>query len=257
MFRFLILSLILIISSPCFAGVNLDGTDDYVNYGDITTFDGATNFVVGFLMKLDSQTASDRIIHKWGDNALEQSFLISLSGSASDEIRFAMSNTTPAYLICDTTNANLSNGVWYYIVVVWDGGNTVGFHVNGEPTTSSCGSSTSMSVIKDGTGHFTIGEQIDSGQDSIDGIIDEISIWNSFTSWDEFDHLARSKIKRMSLQISPSNLLFYEPTDSYAEGAALDGFSFTDYISGLTGTANDGANNSGMLAEPEYQLTYP
>ena len=71
------LLLSLSVSFPCWASAsrNFDGaTNDRVDYGDVTNFDGATSLSIAFWLYLDANT-NGRLITKWGNLTCEQTFI--------------------------------------------------------------------------------------------------------------------------------------------------------------------------------------
>lgn len=244
---------LLILFTPLnsFGGVYMI-TDDYINYGDVTTFDNLTTLSVSFWFTYSSAN-NGRIIHKWGNAGTEDQFIVQMT--QTDEILLAVEGGG-AFFATDTDAANLATNTWYHVLVVWEGTNNASFYINGSLSADTPTSTGSVPSLSTGTSSFQIGYETDEAIAPVPMIITEVAIWSSaLTAQDAV--LLSSKVKRMPLQVSPSTLLFYEPLDSQPDGTSCDGDTFLDYKSGLTGTGNDGANNANLTAKAEEVLSYP
>ncbi len=110
-----------------------NGSSQWIDLGDTTNLDGATVMTLEAWIDVDAW-GGDAIMRKWAGGG--QSYFIGLSGS--DEIQFVVSDGSNQ-LNTVTTNANLSTATRYHVVVVWDGGNTRKFIIDGttEPAADS------------------------------------------------------------------------------------------------------------------------
>lgn len=250
----LLLSLFLF-CSPVFAGVLCDGADDVINYGDITDFDGATSLSIFMRLTFNSRTANDVLISKWGNSSSEQGFLFQIDNSASDELRYVVSDGSGNLYIRDSTSANLVNDTEYRILAVWDATNGMTVYVNGTSVSLTSILSGSVSSIPNVTSSLQICREVDSGGSSVlDGDVFEVAIWTSELGQAEAD-LLESGVARTYLQVDPTNLVLCPQLDSLADGVSGDTHMFPDGCSsGYEGDGINSTNNSGMtgVAEPTH-----
>lgn len=240
-----------------FAGVLCDGVDDFISYGDVTTFDGATSLSIYVRLKFDTRAVNDRIIHKWGGDASERAFVLQLDSGADDELRFAVGNGSGNIYIRDTTNANLANSTEYRIVATWNTSSGMTVYVNGSSKSLASILSGSVASIPNVTTVYGLCEEIDDLVDGIDGNIYEYAVWDVVLTQADVDRL-ESGVMRMFHQVQPSNLLSCSSLGFEPDGDSADGVTYTDECdSSLTATASDSVNNTGMLGVAEDSYSYP
>lgn len=258
MLNLIILLLSLIFVPVSYAGVLCDGADDVINYGDVTDLDGATALSIYIRLVFDSRTAGDVLVSKWGNSSSEQGFLFQIDNSASDELRYVVSDGAGSLYIRDSTSANLVNDTEYRILAVWDATNGMTVYVNGTSVSLTSILSGSVSSIPNVTSSLQICREVDSGGVNVlDGDVFEVAIWTSELGQAEAD-LLESGVARTYLQIDPTNLVTCPQLDSLSDGVSGDGFSFPDGCSaGLTGAGIDSTNNTGMLGVAERTHSYP
>jgi len=95
-----------------------------------------------------------------------------------------------------------------------------------------------------------------NGNESWDGYINEVAVWDIALTAGEISLLFNSKLKRMPLQIQPANLKLYLPMDDHPEGAGINTAVFRD----LSGNGNDGTGvdaDGDSTIESETVLSYP
>jgi len=247
--RYLII-LFLLIPSLCFAGVDFDGTDDYIDLPDaIHDFSG--EFSITAWINQDSDGSLQTIVAKDQDG---NNFAFVFFVSSIKELGFGckdLGSQTFATPHPTTINA----GTWYHVAVVVDGAGDATLYVNGDtPTTSALGD-------RNDKGSLRIGETPDAFWGSIDGSITEVTIWKTALTDEQVELQADSNRKRLSLEINSSNLAGMWALDDGADGTAncFNGSAgFLDISgNGNHGTGNDGANNTGLICEAETLLSYP
>ncbi|MEK7449402.1 MAG: fibronectin type III domain-containing protein [Planctomycetota bacterium] len=117
--------------------LSFDGTDDYVNMGDVTFLDSATNCTIECWFKADvlpdiSEGSQKQIIGKMkDDNGDVNTFKILLDGtSGTPKFRgkWVFSDDTYINLL---GSSNPAAGTWYHIVFVLDGSSGSKLYING------------------------------------------------------------------------------------------------------------------------------
>lgn len=106
---------------------------------------------------------------------------------------------------------------------------------------------------------MVIGKQLGFGGDTsyFDGEITDISYWDAALVAAQLEIISISQGKRMPLQIAPSNLQHYWVMDDIAEGVSVDGQTLRDIVGGDDATGDDGGNNTGLTGAAEKVLSYP
>jgi len=147
----------------------------YIEDANITGLDETDDFTASLWIKPESNGTNSTIFGKWNSTGDQRSYEIFLDAS----------NYIKAYISSDGTNANtskititnapLSNGTWYHIVVAYTASSgAITTYVNG----TGYNSTSHKTSIFDSDSTFSIGG--DLGEWSIfDGMIDEFSFWNS------------------------------------------------------------------------------
>lgn len=271
MFKVLRLLLFVILFSPvAFAGVDFDGTDDYVDLGSMGSFGS----------DLDSQTTSIAFWFKTTDTARVSVFGTG-NNTGNDTVLFLQFNTDPTdqsssqgktwQRLRDETavmrqggadfDTGYTDGEWHHWVSI--------FHTNADGeifldgvsqtwTTSSFGDG-SVGTTANFTGSFDISGMNWKGTHCQDGCfggqISEFYIFDDELTDAEISLLANSKVKGIGRQFD--NMRNYLPLDDIADGESADGDMFKDHgTGGDDGTGVDGANNTGLTATAEEVLTY-
>jgi hypothetical protein len=102
-----------------------DGSDDYIDCGDITAFNGATEMSCFCWIKINTLAIDKGIMVKW-DYATQGCIGIQ-TAAASDELKVfvasAINESGTNHV--STTDANLVAGTWYYVGFVYDGSESV------------------------------------------------------------------------------------------------------------------------------------
>jgi len=223
-------SIILLCLFPCwiFAGVDFDGTDDFVD-GTVSL---SGSFSISMWAFIQSFTVGGAVLSgesvTWfmqigGSNKLQFSNAVGTAPSLNTWIHLA-----------GTFNSSDNNNKLYV-----DGTNTATVAI-------SIVSTTDFNIGKRGDGVF------------LNCIVTDVAIWTTVLTDAEISLLADSKIKRIPLQIQSSSLVVYLPLDDEEDGSSSDGDTFRDLSgNGNNGTGDDGANNTGLTAKAEEVLSYP
>ena len=112
-----------------------------------------------------------RLVTKWDTSNKSYSFQL---GEGTIEVNITSDGSTANL---KTVTWSPSTGTWYHLAVSYDASaGSATFYLNGsQQGTTQTGLPTS---IYDGTASVLIGETSDAGDQSVDGLIDEVRIWN-------------------------------------------------------------------------------
>ena len=106
--------------------LNFDGTDDYINCGNVTEIDSSSTMSCCIWAKLDTVNPNETYISKWKQSSPRQSCFSIITANVGDtpptELRVfvAINLTEGGGNYVDTTDAPLTEN-WQYISVVYDG----------------------------------------------------------------------------------------------------------------------------------------
>ncbi len=175
--------------------LTFDGSGDYINLGDITAFDGAATFTIGFRFRPDTLTDQYALIARWPSADGDKQFLIEMNTTNSPggiEVTFAtdgVGGTASIYI----TTPNLVADTWYNVIIEYVGGTPVAFiYIDGtvvSVTTSGTIPSTLQTVADD----VLIGRREDDTAKDFAGDMYDVAWWNTqlsgpdITLWEEDD----------------------------------------------------------------------
>jgi hypothetical protein len=158
-----------------------DGADAYIDLGNLTLLNGATNASWGFWANVDT-TPNQMPITQWdGSNNV---FYVYFNGAST--LKVAMNGG-----FVFSTSFSFSAGVWNYFIITLDGGassasNRVKGYVNGTELSNSESGVTSLNAA---TSNFNIGRREASGGGFyFDGKIPNLHIYNRTLSSTEVLH---------------------------------------------------------------------
>jgi hypothetical protein len=146
---------------------SFDGTDDIVNCGILTAYQGASNMSMSFWFKPDSSGVGPSIgmgenfNHQYGFTSYNSSSNFVLVNRTNNQYRYGQ-YTPPA----DTN--------WHHYLMTFSSG-TLLLYIDGSVVTFTSGVDDSISTLPNSSYAFHIGE----GQDGYfsDGLIDEVALW--------------------------------------------------------------------------------
>lgn len=216
--------------------VNLDGSDDVVDVGDITAINSASNISIsGWFYASSFPNASYNSL--WGGGAgygqHTSRFWLSCNNGSSFRIFFGTStNFTFSY--------SISTGTWYHVVFTLNG-STAKLYVNGSQAGSTV--TTAPSLTSESGNNFEFGGNPTYRPYLWDGLIDETAIFNST--------LSASDITAIYNSGAPADLTSYSPVGWWRMGDndGGTGTTITDQGSG----GNDGTLTNG----PTFSTTVP
>lgn len=247
------LSLLLFCPST-WAGLDFDDTDDAVDCGADSSLTDifASGGTVYIRFKLDNYTAVlDRDITKdlWGlrhQTTTQYEFYAEFTGGVAN---------------WGTTSNVVTTGTIHTIIVTYNSSSATNdptIYVDGSAMTLGYDNNKSGTYVSDSGANLYLGNTGVSSDRCLDGQIYEVALWNTVISAQNIAQLAKSNTRRVALQTSPANLKGYWELDSVAGGSSADAATFQDLSgNGNTCTADNGANNTGMTALSEPQMSYP
>jgi len=173
---------------PNTKSTDFDGADDYIDCGDITAFNGATEISCFAWIKIPTLAANKCIMAKW-DYQTQGCFGMATGWTAgtSDEliVTIATSITDIGGSYFHTTNADLIADTWHYVGFVFDGSEAsadrVKIYVDGDEITTTTGGTIPTSLTT-ATSTFKIGEWGGSLHRYFNGNIDEVSVFDEVKS---------------------------------------------------------------------------
>ena len=145
-----------------------DGADDYIDCGDITAFDNATELTLNGWIKISSPFVNDTIMAKWLHGS-QACITIQLDTSDIEELKvFVASGLADGgsnYTI--TTDSSLVVDTWYLVSVVYDGSEAaadrIKIYVNGTLKSTSV-SGTIATSLTSATSTFELGRLVGIGR---------------------------------------------------------------------------------------------
>ena len=150
--------------------LDFDGTDDYIDCGNVLDQTGTDAFSVSGWLKYDT-TKSNTLVGKMNSSFVGYQIYI----NAANKLKFLLQGTGN---LSATGVTALSTNNWYHIVITYDGtGATSGinFYINGTSETFTGSGSNSGGVSN--SENFEIGARTGT-TDALDGSISNVSIYN-------------------------------------------------------------------------------
>lgn len=248
------LCVILIYVSAAWAGVNLDETDDFINTAD-SPFDFERTDAFSLHGWFKNSSGDDCLFGKILATNPWRGYQMEL---VTGTIRFLLYNSPGNLIDISTTASTFGDGAWHAITTTYDGSSAASgvtiYIDNSSQATSTSSDALSATILNNI--NLTLGSE--EGKGYFGGSITDFAVYSVELTAQEVAQLHNSDVKRMPLQVSPSNLVAYWPLDDCADGTSGDGVTFRDQSgNGNNGTGNDGANNTGLTCEAEQVLTYP
>lgn len=253
----LILALSLLFAQPVWAGLEMDGIDDYVDIPAGPDIAADESFSISAWV---TAGANDDLIVQYQDNNPLIYFGVgTLAGQGTaGKLTLLLRNSAGGNLTGFSGTTTITDGAWYHVGATRDGSdNSIEIYVNGVDEGGGTWAGGSIN-LSGGTDHFLS----TSGGGPFTGKMSDVIFWEGAeVSADDMAQLALSQGKRMPLQIQPASHFFYLPLDQGSDGTAncFNGVAgFLDISgNGRHGTGNDGGNNTGLTCIGEEVLSYP
>jgi hypothetical protein len=167
--------------------VALDGTDDRVELGNITSLNSTSAFSISLWVKISSSATSTIYVYQSGSDTLYNAisfyesstvldFLIGKGGSAYAGTRYS---------------GNIKDDTWHHLVGVYNG-STMTIYLDGSaPTQSNIGTAVPSSTVSTAGNSPHIGSKTDNSAEFI-GNIDDFAIFNAALTATEVSNIYNS-----------------------------------------------------------------
>jgi len=258
---FRLLLAFLLFTQTAFATIEFDGAE---TGGDVLSC-GTGNTVTNGNMTISAwiyQTGN-------GGNSLPRIFQRDTAASTAQGIALYVNNNGAidnalGFLATGTTNlvqesaSNVfANSTWTHVLATWTGSTTATnahIYVNGVEVSS--GTPTNGASLHTVDNNNWIGNRGDVAR-TWQGKITDVATWNVVLTSQEILQLAKSRVKRMPLQVQPSALTAYLPLDEEENNTPANADVFRDLKGVNNCTGDDGTNNTGLVSFAEEVLSYP
>ena len=210
--------------------LKLDGTDDYVELGDVSFLSGASAFSVSLWVKAPAVTGSAETLFRSGGGSASNTIT---AYQASSSLLFYIGNGSTYHGI--NSNGQHFADAWLHLAFVY-GSSSLSMYINGslQSTTTAGASTCPSSTVSNAGDDFTIGSYQNGASNELDGYIDDFAIFDSALTSSEV-----SKIK--------NNAIY--PTDKLRHLYKFEN-NFNDSIGNLDGTGFNQAQASTDTARP-------
>lgn len=156
--------------------LDFDGSDDYVLVSDASSLDITGNLTLEAWINLTTTppSANEGIVAKFLNAGNQESYALNITtGGGNVEFIITSDGSTDETL---TSTSAISTGVWTHIAAVFTPNTSLEIYINGILDNSAA---TSLATIHSGTADLWIGaSSILGANNQINGIIDEVRIWN-------------------------------------------------------------------------------
>lgn len=256
---------ILLTSTICFADVQMDGVDDYVEVvvtsvsalrpspemtACIWSKRNGASETYAALIGVSYTDGDSSPYNAWSiftDNTSDTNFFGSVAGTNG----LSPNNTSPTY------NAFPNTTDWHYVCMrtrfttVIIGEFLVDGVVRSSVTTGATGIAYDTTA---GAGELHIGCDSDDTDGCTNHTNTEFTYWNTALTDAEILSIYNSKKRRFSLQVQSDNVILHLPLDEYPDGKAVSGSTFFANNQVNNGTAAGGAS---IISTAGSILTYP
>src|SRR4030042_1197131 len=191
--------------------LSFDGTDDYLDAGDIAAIDAATQLSACAWVKHNSITSDDTMGGKW-DTTIGFVLLrddVGANSGRTDTYTFTADGGAPYAQLEGATNASVA-GVWTHVCGTYISGSATGLrlYINGVEDPNSPVSTTSIGSIDSGSTPLEIGAV--SSTRYFDGTIDEVRLYNRALSPEEINASFNAGSYRLFRNFTDLSLGTYE-----------------------------------------------
>ena len=168
--------------------LDLDGTDDRVELGNISSLNSTSAFSLSFWVKLSSSAGSVVRFYQSGSDSLYNS--IGFSHSTTIDFLIGKGGSAYAGTRC---SISIKDDTWHHLAGVYNG-STLTIYLDGSvPTQSNIGTSVPSSTVSTGGNNPHIGSQIDDTYE-VKGKMDDFSIFNAALTATEVSNIKNNAI---------------------------------------------------------------
>lgn len=257
--------IILLISTRCYADVQTDGADDYIEVlasnvsalqptPELTACmwsrrDGA-NENAGNLFGISYDDTDSGPYYAWAivTSSTSDTNFIAFSGTNPGLVQ---NSSTPAYSVFPNTTD------WHYVCfrssiatfitidMIVDG-------VNRSTITTVAGVNIAYNTTT-GKGDLYIGCDAEDADNCTAHTNADFTYWNTDLTDAEILSIYNARKRRFALQVRPSNIILHLPLDEFPDGKAVSGSTFSSNTNTNNGTAGGGAS----IVSKAGSLSYP
>jgi hypothetical protein len=172
--------------------LSFDGSNDYVDMGDVAVLNNATAFTITTWVKDSDFADGGRLFHKRNGDNNDIMFGI----WSDNQFYVEVGNGQNSYGLFSGYSSIVSSGVWYHIAMVYDGlgatdADRLKLYINGVERVMTYPSGSIPSSTADLSGFpFTVAKERTAG-DFFKGLVDEVRIYNRALSVSEVTDLYR------------------------------------------------------------------
>jgi hypothetical protein len=168
--------------------LDLDGTDDRVELGDIPALNSTSAFSISLWVKVPSSASSTLYFYQSGSDT----FANTISFYESTTLDFLIGKGGSAYA-GTRYSGNIKDDTWHHLVGVYNG-STLTIYLDGSvPTQSVIGTAVPSSTVSTAGSNPHIGSKTDNSA-SIPGKMDDFSIFNAALTATEVTNIYNSRI---------------------------------------------------------------
>ena len=161
-----------------------DGSDEYLDMGDVTTFDGLDNLTIACWVKTPTGASGvHNFLSKGSYNAADSAWSFNIGpGTSNGRIRFSVSNSLYAYRNNCITAYGYTLDSWNHVAVTYSNtDDEIYFYINGTQISPGSGTPTGTYIsIPDSSKKLRVANN--DGSNWLEGRISDVVIYNSALS---------------------------------------------------------------------------
>jgi len=222
--------------------LSFDGTDDYVTMGDQASLEINNNSLAfGGWFYIDAYPAASNrmfLMTKGGVSGYEYELTVNEYASSSNKFTATLFTTTTATYITVVSNTVPPLNTWFHVMGVWDK-DAVSLKIYYNGTLENTSTSTAGILHTTRTANFEVGRRSDNVEAKLNGLADEVRVYNRALSGTEITNLYQTSAKA-SMNTS-------ENSDLTNGLVGLWSFNGAD-VSGTTAYDRSGNGNNGGIS---------
>jgi hypothetical protein len=232
--------------------VDFDGTDDYLSLGNISSLSSASAFTLSTWVKTST---NNKYIYSSYASGLTDSIQMYFHSGGS--LRCIVGTGSSWYQI-ETSSTTLADGTWKNFTFVFSGGNYLKIYANGSEETTSFvnGTNTVPTTTEANAGNTPRIADYVAGGNALDGLIDEVALFNSALSASQITNIYRGEDDGGSGGTNrvPGDLSTFNPVGWWRMGDndGGTGTTITDQGSG----GNDGTLTNGPTFSTDVPVAF-
>lgn len=207
--------------------LQFDGTNNYVNVGDIAALEYTGAMTIATWVKWDDFTGNQSLMGKSASSNIGYRFF-KFGGSSGNLVGQMGDGGNDFFNNLQYSGTNFSTGVWYHLALTYDG--SVGrLYVDG----SEVANFSKVTTLSTTNNNFTIGSESSTNQ-KVKGTQDEVCTWSRGLTAGEVSDLYNSG---SGLYVDPAQNF---PSSGTSQGLNLEGLWHFDETSGTTAADSSG-----------------